>query len=126
MHHPTSPFPFSSHSVFPKRVTLFCFVIQFKCSGFYIPSLYMYICIYIYIYKYVHTHILIYACVFIFNYVSMYRIIYVKLFLKLSWVNFKYHGPLPLKYFSGYFLKIEIFSYITTAHTFTVHKFIIL
>ena len=32
-------FPFSSHSVFSKRVTLFCFLIQFKCSGFYIPSL---------------------------------------------------------------------------------------
>ena len=39
MHHPTSPFPFSSHSVFSKPVTVFCFAIQFKCSGFCIPSI---------------------------------------------------------------------------------------
>ena len=39
MHHPTSPFPLSSHSVFSKRVTLFRFVVQFKCSGFYIASI---------------------------------------------------------------------------------------
>ena len=35
----SSSFPFSSHSVFSKHLTLFCFAIQFKCSSFYIPSI---------------------------------------------------------------------------------------